>query len=118
MALKKYQITEITVEYVHLLSDGAVNVLRDYFARSYTTLTKVTLADHCSSSTTEETSQLLAAFETNRTVSNLTIRRICSLQGGALGACLCGLSQNMPQLLRLECSYSILHLDGVRALQP
>jgi hypothetical protein len=70
-------------------SDGGVDVLRTFFARSETTLTKVTLY-RCGFGSAVAASQLLAAFERNRTVSDLSIRRIDNLQGAALGRCLSG----------------------------
>jgi hypothetical protein len=97
--------------------EGGLEVICAVFSRSDTTLTKVAM-DGCHFATTEDTSQLIAAFETNRTVTDLTIRRIRNLQDVALGDCVSGLLQNMPQLQRLDCSHCILHLEGVRALQP
>jgi hypothetical protein len=83
--------------------DGGVNVLRDFFARSDTTLTKVTFSD-CAFRHPDAL-QLLAAFHTNRTVTDITIHEMKKLQGGAaLGNALAGLTQNMPQLQRLDCS--------------
>jgi Leucine Rich repeat len=99
-------------------SDGGLNVLCDFFARSDTTLTKVSL-QHCDFGSQQDASQLLAAFETNTTVTDIEIERICHLEYAALGNSLSGLMQNMPQLQRLSCSCTInLCMEGVRALQP
>jgi hypothetical protein len=59
----------------------------------------------------------MSAFQTNGTVTELTIGRIRNLEGGALGTCLGGLVQNMPQLQRLFCHECSLRLEGVRAFQ-
>jgi hypothetical protein len=61
-------------------SDGGLDVLRGFFARSDTTLEKVKL-EYCHFGNQEDASQLLAAFETNRTVTGLTIRQIRNLEG-------------------------------------
>jgi hypothetical protein len=99
-------------------SDGRVNVLTNLFSRSDTTLTKVALALHYFGSQQGAT-RILAAFHTNRTVTDLTIiRRIPNLEGGALGSCLASLLQNMPQLQRLVCRNGDLCVEGVRAFQP
>jgi Ran GTPase-activating protein (RanGAP) involved in mRNA processing and transport len=98
-------------------SDGGLIVLRDFFSRSDTALTKVTLS-WSYFGTAEEASHLIAAFQTNRTVTDLTIRQISNLRGSALGNCLSGVLQHMPQLERLCCSWSALRVEGIRALQP
>jgi hypothetical protein len=112
-------ITEMVLHYCRLVSnpsDGGWEVLRTFFARSDTILTKVTL-DYCDFGTLEnDFLELLAAFQTNRTVSDLTINGTHNLRGAVLGACFSGLMQNMPQLQRLECSG--LGVEGVRAFQP
>jgi Leucine Rich repeat len=95
-----------------------LNVLKDFFGRSDTTLTKVTL-DECAFGTTEDTSQLLAAFHTNRTISDVEIFYIFALQGAALGNSLSGLLQNMSKLQNLDCHCRQLDVEGVlRAFQP
>lgn len=71
----------------------------------------------------EDTSRLLAVFERNRTVaadSDHSAHPRNLVEGAALCACLSSLSQNMPNLQRLECSEcDALHvLEGVRAFQP
>jgi Leucine Rich repeat len=99
----------------HSHSDGGVEVLQSLFARSDTTLTKVTIR-FCNFGSQEEATRLLAAFHANRTVIDLTIDGIMHLEGTALGNSLSGLMQNMTQLHRLECSR--LFLDGVRVFQP
>jgi Leucine Rich repeat len=76
------------------------------FSRSDTTVTKVTI-EYCSFGTAEDASRLLAAFETSRTVTDLTLCGIESLEGAALGARLFGLLRNMPQLQRFACTGSI-----------
>jgi hypothetical protein len=110
-------ITELVLANVHLKepSDGGVNVFKAFFTRSDTTLTKVTLqwSDFGSQ---QDTSQLIAAFETNRTVTDLSILGIRDLYGSALGSSLSGLMRNMPQLQRLECR--LLSVEEVRAFQP
>jgi hypothetical protein len=97
-------------------SDGTLAVLCAYFSRSHTSITNVNLTG-CAFGTDEEESQLLAAFHTNRTVTDLTISDP-HLQDAALGAGLSGCLQNMPQLHRLECYPCCLRLAGARALQP
>jgi hypothetical protein len=99
-------------------SDGGVNVLCSLFARSDTTLTKVTLDFNCTFGNEEETLQLYMAFQTNATVTDLGFRDIINLIDAALGGCLASLMLNMPQLQKLECSASCLSMDGARALQP
>jgi Leucine Rich repeat len=116
-------ITELFLDNVTLVSepspDGGLNVLKDLFARSDTTLTltKVTLR-HCDFGSQQNTEQLLAAFHTNRTITYLYIQRINNLRGSALGASLSGLMQSMPQLQRLYCTCRFLCVEGVRACQP
>jgi hypothetical protein len=80
-------------------------------------LTNVTFSC-CNFGTAQAASQLLAAFHTNTTVSDLTIAQIDNLKGAALGACLSGLLQNMTQLQRLDCYGYHLRVEGVRAVQP
>jgi Ran GTPase-activating protein (RanGAP) involved in mRNA processing and transport len=113
-------ITELELAGIRLIepSDGGVNVLEDFFARSDTTLTKLVLRD-CNFGTTEDALQVLAAIHTNGTVIDLTISGIQHLEGrgAALGACLSGVLQNMPQLHRLDCPNCHLGAEGVRALQ-
>jgi Leucine Rich repeat len=116
-----HEVTELVLEGVELVSDpspdGGLDVLRNFFARSDTTLTKVTLSC-CHFGSQEDTSQLLAAFQTNRSVLDLAIIRIRSLHGAALGNSLSSLLQNMPQLRRLDCHCSRLRVEGIQALQP
>jgi hypothetical protein len=97
--------------------DGGLDALRHFFSRSDTTLTRVTLVC-CDFWNKQEATLLLAAFHTNRTVTHVTIDDIANLEGGALGASLCGLVQNMPQLQRFDCRDCVLRVEGVRALQP
>jgi hypothetical protein len=98
--------------------DGSLQVLCEYFSRrSHTTLlTKVTL-HACNFGNTEDASQLLTAFQTNRTVTDLTIDSIRNVGGAALGTCLSALLQNMPQLQRLDCKRGCLRMEGVCAFQ-
>jgi hypothetical protein len=113
------RITELALHYVKLPqpSDGGLDVLRDFFARSDDmTLTKVFLQG-CNFGAAEEASQRLAAFHTNRSVTDFSIQRISNLEGAALGASLAGLLRNMPQLQRLYCYDNHLRADGIRALQ-
>jgi hypothetical protein len=97
--------SELLLYQVRLISDpshdGGLNVLREFFARSDTMLTKVAL-QWCRFGSQEDTSRLLAAFQTNRIVSDLNIE-IRTMEGDALEACLAGLLRNMPQLQRLSC---------------
>jgi Leucine Rich repeat len=67
--------------------------------------------------TNKTASQLLAAFHTNRTVTDISISNRMQ-ESTSLGSCLFGLMQNMPQLNRLDCSHSVLGVEGVRAFQP
>jgi Leucine Rich repeat len=98
-------------------SDGSLNVLRDFFARSDTTLTKVTL-HQCNFGSQQDAEQLLAAFHTNRTVVDLSIRfRVANLQGAALGNFVSAILQNMPQLQRLSCHGCSLGAEGARGFQ-
>jgi hypothetical protein len=78
--LKLYQVTLISDP-----SDGGLNVLREFFSRSHTgtALTKVTLL-YCDFGINQlDAEQLLAAFHTSRTVTDLSIRRIRKLEGAA-----------------------------------
>jgi Leucine Rich repeat len=116
---REVAITELWFFCVRLSepSDGGLDVLRTFFSRSDTTLTKVCLY-YCNFGSAQDASQLLAAFETNRTVTDLTIHQIGNLQGVMLGDCLSSLLQNMPQLQRLACTLCSLGVDGVHAFQP
>jgi Leucine Rich repeat len=116
-------ITELELNDVELSwpFGGGSQVLRDFFARS-TTVTKVELCA-CYFGSQEEALQLLAAFETNTTVTDLTLIDIANLGSGPLGgaahgACLSNLMQNMTQLQLLQCSGRHLGVEGVRAFQP
>jgi hypothetical protein len=52
-------------------------------------------------------------------VTDLTIRTIRNLEGGAVfGNSLFGLMQNMPQWHQLACYDNPLRAEGVRAFQP
>jgi Leucine Rich repeat len=100
-------------------SDGGTNVLRDYFARSDTTLTRIKLSN-CNFGTVEETVRIIGAFQTNRTVSDLTISTIINREAllarpllrntvyAALGNSLSGLMRNMSQLQRLDCVHIVI----------
>jgi Leucine Rich repeat len=115
-------VTELKLHDLRLFtepSDGGLNVLQRFFSRSDTTLTKVTL-DMCTFGGHQDASQLFAAFRTNTTVTDLEIHVVFNLEGAVLGACLSGLlGTDMPlQLQRLDCIYSRLGAEGVRALQP
>jgi Leucine Rich repeat len=114
-------ITELRFYRVKLVSDpsdGGVVVLRDFFARSDTTLTTVTL-DRCDFGSQQDAEQLLAAFHTNRTITDIKIHRgVANLQGIARGNPLFDLLQNIPQLQRLDLSGSALNIDAIRAFQP
>jgi hypothetical protein len=121
-------VTELELNGVELISDpvpdGGLNVLKDFFARSDTMVTKVTI-EQCNLGTTEEASQLLAAFHTNRTVTRLYIQQITNMDGDvegedvALGSCLSGLLLNIvPQLQHLGLSFGDLDVEAVRAFQP
>jgi hypothetical protein len=78
-----------------------LNVLRGLFANN-TTMTKVTL-EYCDFGNEEESaSQLLSAFQTNRTVTDLTVNSLRNLSGAVCGNCISGLLLNMPQLQRLQ----------------
>jgi hypothetical protein len=59
-------VTELALYVVELTypSDGGLDVLRTFFSRSDTTLTKV-FRSHCDFGSQEDASQLLAAFQTN-----------------------------------------------------
>jgi hypothetical protein len=68
-------ITALWLHNVTLISDpsdGGLNILRDFLARSDTTLTNVTM-DGCDFGSQEHASQLLTAFHTNRTVTDIKI---------------------------------------------
>jgi hypothetical protein len=58
---------------------------------------RFTLSD-CDFGSVEDTSRLIAAFQTNKTVTDLNIDRIRLLKGTALGNCISGLLQNNKQL--------------------
>jgi hypothetical protein len=55
-------------------SDDGFGAVRDLFARSDTTLTTISLWE-CNFDTAQNQSQLLAAFHTNRTVTDLALRQ-------------------------------------------
>jgi Leucine Rich repeat len=118
----KVRITKLELCGIRLLdpSDGGLDVLRRFFSRSDTTLTNVTLKWSRFGSQEENLSQLLSAFHTNRTITDLTICGCLSTEqeGAMLTPCISDLMQNMPHLQRLHCSYSMLPLEGVRAFQP
>jgi hypothetical protein len=107
-----------------------LQVLRSFFARSDTPLSKVTIYG-CNFGTTEQASQLLAAFETNGTVNDMKIGAISNLECGvSLGRCVCRLLQHMPQLHELDFSLlrgwrcdrldecSVNKTEFIHALQP
>lgn len=112
-------VTELEFNNVYLSypSDGGFEVLRDFFARSNTTLTSVIFHGYSIFGNVQEASQLFAAFRTNRTVTGLTISYIRDLSRVSLGVCLSGLLQNNTTLRRLECPGS-LSPASLRALQP
>jgi hypothetical protein len=62
-------------------SDGGVNVLRSFFSRSDATLTKVSRVK-CNFGREEDATRLITAFQMNKTVTDLSIRRIDNLKGG------------------------------------
>jgi hypothetical protein len=97
VAIEQLVLNGLRLSHPH---DGGLNVLTNFFARSDTKLTEVSLYC-CHFGTTQDASRVLASFQTNRTVTDLTIKDIANLKGGALGTSLCGLVQNMPQLQRL-----------------
>jgi Leucine Rich repeat len=98
--------------------DGGLEVLRSLFARSDTSLTRVRLFD-CDFGTAQEALHLVSAFESNRTISDLTFSGIVNLEGtAALGNALCGLLQQQnASLQRLKYRGSMLDA-GIVALQP
>jgi Leucine Rich repeat len=101
-------------------TDGGLNVLQRFFSRGDTTLTKVEMYG-CDFGTAQDAAQLLAAFQTNATVTDLTIRRIENLEEATLGNSLSGLMRANVialQLHRLDCTCSSLRAAGVRAFQP
>lgn len=102
-------VTELQLLHVNLVSDpcpdGGVNVLRDFFARSDTTLTKVMLR-HCNFGNAQEASRLVTAFQSNRTVVDLEIKEIQYVDGPVLGTCLSSIVQNNV-IQRLKCSLCI-----------
>jgi hypothetical protein len=110
-------VTELKLDAIELSlpHDGGLELLCTFFTRSDTTLTKATLS-WCHFGTAQDAAQLLAAFETNRTVTDLTIYRIRNLHGTALGNSLSRLLQNMSHLQRLACTS--LYADGVQAFRP
>jgi Leucine Rich repeat len=116
-------ITVLDISNVRLVepSDGGLNVLKDFFARSDTALTKVALecCNFGTSAAEAASQQLLSSFQTNRIITDLEIRHgVATLDGGALGNSLSGLLLNMPQLQRLNCWGNRLGLEGVRTFQP
>jgi hypothetical protein len=97
-------------------SDGGLHVLCNFLANN-TTMTKVTLSWNCDFGTAEEASQLLAALQTNRSVTDLTIYKIDNLQGAELGRALSGLLQNNETVQRLSLG-SPLTVACARTIQP
>jgi hypothetical protein len=62
---------------------------------------------------------MLAAFHANSAVMDLTLVNIVNLRDAALGICLSGLMQNMPQLQKLGCKRLYMYNETViRAFQP
>jgi Leucine Rich repeat len=121
-------ITELVLLNVALVThpspDGGLNVLIELFSRSdildttTSRLTKVTLWS-CDFGSQPDAEQLLAAFHTNPTITDLTIGRIWHLSEAALGRCLDGILQHKNTTLqRLECVQNELRVDGIRAFQP
>ena len=80
-------------------------------------MTRVALAE-CYFGSQADASQVLAAFETNTSVTDLTIERIGNLEGTTLGNSYSAILQNMAHLQRLHCYDSRLRVEGVRAFQP
>jgi hypothetical protein len=115
---EEVMIMELKLLVIKLISvpspDGRLDVLRNFFARTNTMLTKI-IFDHCRFGEEEDASQLLSAIHTNRTITDISIHIINNLQGAALGNMLSGLMQNMPQLQRLECCGSHLGMEGACA---
>jgi hypothetical protein len=114
-------ITELQLQGMELAcspSDGGLNVLTDFFARSDTTLTKVRFWDCYNVGSQQDASQLIAAFATNRTITDLSTNRIGYLRDAVLGNTLSDLVQSIPQLQRLGCCGCLLLATGVRAFQP
>jgi hypothetical protein len=105
-------LTELHFHGTDLVSDpspdAGLNVLKAFFGRNDTTVTKVKFWE-CSFSSRDDASHLLTAFHTNRIVTDLTIRRFRNIDrdGAAFGTCLSNLMQNMPQLQRLKCDGSV-----------
>jgi Leucine Rich repeat len=114
-----HEVTELGLDYCRLCRpvDSGWNVLRNFFSRSNTTLTKVTFWNYFHFGNQQDASLLLAAFQGNRTVSELSIGKIVNIDGSALGSSLSGLLQNMTQLHRLVCCDVNLS-DSVSAMQP
>jgi hypothetical protein len=88
-------ITELYFSDIELVSDpspdGGLDVLKDFFGRSDTTVTKVALY-WCKFGSTQDASQLLAAFHTNRIITDLAISHgVPNLEGAALGNSISGL---------------------------
>jgi hypothetical protein len=98
-----HDVTELVLIFVVLAqpSDGGIDVLRSLFAAP-TTLTKITLDNHCNFGSGQDASQLIAALQTNPLVTNLTIADINHLHGVALGNCISRVLQNHTTLQRLE----------------
>jgi hypothetical protein len=117
-----HEVTELRLQNLELAqpSDGGLEVLCTFFSRSDTSLTKVALRKRNNFGGEEGTSQLISAFETNRTVTELIYSGVKGhLNGAALGTQLSCLMQSMPQLQRLDCFLShTMHVEGVMALQP
>jgi hypothetical protein len=113
------QVTELGLCEFKLLqpSDGGLEVLCNFLSNQ-TTLTKIQLFRGCNFGSEQEASRLLVAFQTNTTVTDLTIIGIRILHGAAFGRGIStSLLQNMPQLHRLELGAS-LDEDVIRAMQP
>jgi hypothetical protein len=98
-------ITELKLHLIKLISDpspdGRLDVLRNFFARSDTMLTKI-IFDCCRFGEEQVALQFLSALYMNQTIMVLSIQIINTLQGAMLGNTLSGLMQNIPQLQRLE----------------
>jgi hypothetical protein len=116
----KVAITELYFIGLELVSDpydsGGLKALRDFFARSDTTITKVVLQRYCIFGSPKDAERLLAAFHTNRTIADLSICRIFNLEGFALGNTIFALMRNMPRLQGLTVAG--MTVEAIRAFQP
>lgn len=113
-----HEVTELSLAYFSPSepADSGLDILREFFANN-TTLTTVMLRDSDFGSE-EDASRILAAFEANTSVTELSIYNIEHLADDACGRCIAGLLQNNHHLQRLHILGFALRNAGIRVILP